>query len=39
MALTTQWSNGPVNRLKAIERSMYGRAGMKLLRTRVRHYC
>ena len=40
-ALTTEWSNGPVegqvNRLKAIKRSMYGRAGMKLLRARVRH--
>jgi len=40
-ALTTEWSNGPVegqvNRLKAIKRAMYGRAGMKLLRARVRH--
>lgn len=40
-ALTTAWSNGPVegqvNRLKAIKRSMYGRAGMNLLRARVRH--
>jgi transposase len=40
-ALTTDWSNGPVegqvNRLKAIKRAMYGRAGMKLLRARVRH--
>lgn len=40
-ALTTGWSNGPVegqvNRLKAIKRSMYGRAGIKLLRARVRH--
>lgn len=40
-ALTTGWSNGPVegqvNRLKAIKRAMYGRAGMKLLRARVRH--
>jgi transposase len=40
-ALTTAWSNGPVegqvNRLKAIKRSMYGRAGMTLLRARVRH--
>jgi hypothetical protein len=40
-ALTTGWSNGPVegqvNRLKAIKRAMYGRAGIKLLRARVRH--
>ncbi len=40
-ALTTDWSNGPVegqvNRLKAIKRQMYGRAGMKLLRARVRY--
>ena len=40
-ALTTDWSNGPVegqvNRLKCIKRSMYGRAGIKLLRARVRH--
>lgn len=40
-ALHESWSNGPVegqvNRLKAIKRSMYGRAGMKLLRARVRH--
>lgn len=40
-ALTEPWSNGPVegqvNRLKCIKRSMYGRAGMKLLRARVRH--
>lgn len=39
--LTEPWSNGPVegqvNRLKMIKRSMYGRAGMKLLRARVRH--
>lgn len=38
-ALTGKWSNGPVegqvNRLKAIKRSMYGRAGMDLLRARV----
>jgi len=38
-ALTTAWSNGPVeghvNRLKAIKRSMYGRAGLDLLRSRV----
>ena len=40
-ALTEPWSNGSVEgqvgRLKAIKRSMYGRAGMKLLRARVRH--
>ncbi|HVK11939.1 MAG TPA: transposase [Gemmataceae bacterium] len=40
-ALTEWWSNGQVEgqvgRLKAIKRSMYGRAGMKLLRARVRH--
>jgi transposase len=40
-ALTETWSNGPVegqvNRLKAIKRSMYGRAGMDLLRARVMH--
>jgi transposase len=40
-ALTERWSNGPVegsvNRLKAIKRQMYGRAGWKLLRARVRH--
>ena len=39
-ALTTDWSNGPVegqvNRLKAIKRAMYGRAGLRLLRARVR---
>lgn len=39
-ALTEDWSNGPVeghvNRLKALKRSMYGRAGLKLLRARVR---
>jgi transposase len=42
-ALTGPWSNGPVegqvNRLKAIKRSMYGRAGMDLLRARVMHKC
>jgi transposase len=35
----TQWSNGKtegqVNRLKAIKRQMYGRAGFTLLRRRV----
>lgn len=39
-ALTEEWSNGPVegqvNRLKFIKRSMYGRAGWRLLRARVR---
>jgi transposase len=38
-ALTEPWSNGPVegqvNRLKLIKRSMYGRAGFRLLRARV----
>ena len=38
-ALTLPWSTGPVegqiNRLKAIKRSMYGRAGFDLLRRRV----
>jgi transposase len=40
-ALSEAWSNGQVegqvNRLKVIKRQMYGRAGMKLLRARVRH--
>jgi len=40
-ALTEAWSNGQVEgqvgRLKGIKRHMYGRAGMKLLRARVRH--
>jgi transposase len=40
-AMTESWSNGQVegqvNRLKLIKRSMFGRAGMKLLRARVRH--
>jgi transposase len=40
-ALTGPWSNGPVegqvNRLKAIKRQMYGRAGLALLRARVVH--
>ncbi|MBA4190957.1 MAG: hypothetical protein C0467_23470 [Planctomycetaceae bacterium] len=39
-ALTDAWSNGPVegqvNRLKFIKRSMYGRAGWRLLRARVK---
>jgi transposase len=38
-ALTEPWSNGPVegqvNRLRAIKRAMYGRAGLDLLRARV----
>lgn len=38
-ALSESWSNGPVegqvNRLKFIKRSMYGRAGWRLLRARV----
>jgi transposase len=38
--LSTPWSNGPVegqvNRLKTIKRQMYGRAGSRLLRARVR---
>lgn len=38
-ALTLDWSNGPtegsVNRLKAIKRQMFGRAGFALLRARV----
>jgi transposase len=38
--LSTPWSNGPVegqvNRLKSVKRSMYGRAGLPLLRARVR---
>jgi transposase len=40
-AMTEDWSNGPVeghvNRLKTIKRQMYGRAGMKLLKARVRN--
>jgi transposase len=39
-AITEAWSNGQtegqVNRLKLIKRTMYGRAGMPLLRARVR---
>jgi transposase len=39
-AMTERWSNGPVeghvNRLKAIKRSMFGRAGFRLLRARVK---
>ena len=37
-AVTLKWSNGPVegqvNRLKAIKREMYGRAGLDLLERR-----
>jgi transposase len=37
--MTTSWSNGAVeghvNRLKFIERQMYGRAGLPLLKARV----
>jgi transposase len=40
LSITTPWSNGPIeghiNRLKAIKRQMYGRAGIELLRARVR---
>ena len=40
-AMQESWSNGPVeghvNRLKTIKRQMYGRAGMRLLKARVRH--
>jgi transposase len=39
LSMTTPWSNGPVegqiNRLKAIKRQMYGRAGFALLKARV----
>jgi transposase len=38
--LTLKWSNGPVegqvNRLKALKRGMFGRAGLPLLRARLR---
>ena len=38
-ALTLSWSSGQVegqiNRLKALKRSMYGRAGAELLRARM----
>jgi transposase len=38
-AVTERWNNGPVegqiNRLKALKRQMYGRAGVELLRARV----
>lgn len=40
-AVETRWSNGQVegqvNRLKTLKRTMYGRAGMGLLRARVLH--
>lgn len=40
-ALETPWSTGPVegriNRLKTIKRTMYGRAGFELLRSRTLH--
>ena len=40
--LTLPWSNGPVegqvNRLKLIKRSMYGQAGLDLLKLRVLHH-
>jgi transposase len=40
-ALRTPWSTGPVegqiSRLKTIKRTMYGRAGFALLRSRVLH--
>jgi hypothetical protein len=39
LSITTPWSNGPIeghiNRLKAIKRQMYGRAGLDLLKARV----
>ena len=41
-AVETSWSNGQtegqINRLKAIKRQMYGRAGFHLLRARVLPY-
>jgi len=41
-AVETPWSNGQtegqINRLKAIKRQMYGRAGFPLLRARVLPY-
>ena len=40
-ALSVEWSNGPtegqVNRLKFVKRSMYGRGSFALLRARVLH--
>jgi transposase len=39
LSITTPWSNGPIeghiNRLKAIKRQMYGRAGFELPKARV----
>src|SRR6202007_3310328 len=39
LSMTTPWSNGPIeghiNRLKAINRQMYGRAGFELLKAQV----
>jgi transposase len=39
LSITKPWSNGPIegqiNRLKAIKRQMYGRAGFELLKARV----
>jgi transposase len=39
LSIATPWSNGPIeghiNRLKAIKRQMYGRAGFELLKARV----
>jgi transposase len=39
LSMTMPWSNGPIeghiNRLKAIKRQMYGRAGFDLLKARV----
>jgi hypothetical protein len=39
LSITMPWSNGPIeghiNRLKAIKRQMYGRAGFQLLKARV----
>jgi transposase len=41
-AVETSWSNGQtegqINRLKAIKRQMYGRAGFQLLRARALPY-
>jgi transposase len=38
-AITKGWSNGqtegPINRLKTLKRSMYGHAGVELLRARM----
>jgi len=39
LSITTSWSNGHIeghiNRLKAIKRQMYGRAGLELLKARL----